>query len=100
MKTYRMFARPVPACADGHPIEQPPNKAAPNDLDQPTSERADRCFRELRRLLAAKGVDLQRTDRRNGPVSYRIESYGVTPRCVSIEDVQDFLEATEVQHGR
>lgn len=99
MKTHRMFARLAPACADDQPTEQLLSKAKPNDLDQPAVERADRRFRELRRLLAAKGVDLQRTDQQDGPVSYWIESYGLTHRCASIDDVQDFLKATEVQHG-
>lgn len=99
MNTHRMFARLAPACADDQPTAQPLNKGEPNDLDQPAVERAERRFRELRRLLAAKGVDLQRTDRQDGPVSYWIESYGVTHRCASIEEVQDFLKATEVQHG-
>ncbi|HYD75328.1 hypothetical protein [Ramlibacter sp.] len=59
-----------------------------NDLDQPTSQRAEACFGRLRTQLAATGVALWRTDAEDGTVQFISEREGHLLRHRSLEAVQ------------
>ena len=64
---------------------------AVNDLDTPTAERPDKAFNTLRAQFARLGQSLQRTESKDGAVTYFATRWGMVRYLPTIAAAQAFL---------
>ena len=62
-----------------------------NDLDTPTAERPEKVFQNLRALYAMQGHALQRTESKDGAVTYFATRWGLVRYLPTLEAAQRFL---------
>lgn len=62
-----------------------------NDLDTPTKERPDKVFQSLRAAFALQGHALQRTESKDGGVTYFATRWGLVRYLPTLEAAQRFL---------
>ena len=62
-----------------------------NDLDTPTAERDDKRFKTLQAQFAILGQSLQRTESKDGAVTYFATRWGLVRYLPTLEAAQRFL---------
>ena len=62
-----------------------------NDLDTPTAERDDKRFKTLQAQFAMLGQSLQRTESKDGAVTYFATRWGLVRYLPTLEAAQRFL---------
>lgn len=62
-----------------------------NDLNTPTAERPEKAFQNLRAQFAMQGHTLQRTESKDGAVTYFATRWGLVRYLPTLEAAQRFL---------
>ena len=69
-----------------------------NDLDTPTAERPDKAFQNLRARYALQGHNLQRTESKDGAVSYYATRWRLVRYLPTLEAAQRFYAQIGGKH--
>ena len=69
-----------------------------NDLDTPTAERPDKAFQNLRAQFALQGQNLQRTESKDGAVTYFATRWGLVRYLPTLEAAQRFYAQIGGKH--